>query len=69
MWPALAAIPGAIGVFVAALVPFALMGALDDFYYATVRYNVIYGGQVTLLERIENEAIALLLFTRSGAPL
>jgi hypothetical protein len=68
-WPALAAIFGAVGVFVAALVPFALTGALDDFYYATVRYNVIYGGQVTLFERIENEAIALLLFTRSGAPL
>lgn len=70
-----AAIPAA-WMFAGALVsstivalPFALFGALDEFFYANLSYNWVYVSFLSLAERLTNMGYGLLFFCAIAAPL
>lgn len=58
----------AVSAAVVAL-PFALSGALDDFFYANLSYNWVYVSFLSMAERLTNMGYGLLFFCAIAAPL
>ncbi len=50
--PTLGLMGGALAAVAIVLAPFAATGALDDFFDANVRFNLLYSGQLSIAERL-----------------
>jgi 4-amino-4-deoxy-L-arabinose transferase-like glycosyltransferase len=67
--PSGAMIGGALITTAIIALPFALSGALDDFFYALVSYNWLYVSFVSMAKRLTNMGYGVLFFTVIAAPL
>jgi hypothetical protein len=67
--PTLGLVGGGLAAVTVVLAPLAAAGALDDFFDANVRFNLLYSGQLSLAERLGRMASGVVQFIGAAAPL
>ena len=67
--PALWLVAGGLAAIALVMAPFVATGAMDDFFYANVRFNLLYAEQLSPGERLSRLVRGLPLFVLAAGPL